>query len=145
MLTHMHMNDVHLMMLALLRKWWSLSGREGFGFLSSSRRACEAEFSAFREIKHLFSTAPDAKKRRRTEVIEVTGRYLYLTGRVRSVLSVCACLGILIGCGGASGHDRPDTSGHCGCLLDSNRTLALWRPDRLAARLVTDSLERCSA
>jgi hypothetical protein len=61
-----------------------------------------------------------------------TGRGLCLTGRVRSVFSVCTCLGILIGRGGASGHDRPDASGHGGCLLDSNRTLALWRPVRLA-------------
>jgi hypothetical protein len=57
---------------------------------------------------HLFSTAPDAKKRRRTEVTEVTERWtgcgLCLIGRVRSVLSVYACLGILIGRGGASGH-----------------------------------------
>jgi hypothetical protein len=138
-----------LMMLAHLRRRWSLSGRKGFEFLSPSRRACEAGFNAFWEMKRLFSTAPDTKKQRRTEVTEVIGRWngrdLCLTGRVRSVLSVCACLGILIGRGGASGHDRPDTSGHCGCLLDSYRTLALWRPVRLAARPVADSLERCSA
>jgi hypothetical protein len=73
-----------------------------------------------------------------------TGRGLCLTGRVRSLLSACACLGILIGRGGASSHDRPDASGRCGCLLDSNRTLALWRPVHLAARSVADSLERCS-
>jgi hypothetical protein len=60
----------------------------------------------------------------------VTGHGLCLTGRVRSVLRVCARLGLLIGRGGASGR--------CGSLLDSNRTLALWRPVRLAARLVAD-------
>jgi hypothetical protein len=74
-----------------------------------------------------------------------TGRGLCLTGRVRSVLSVCPCLGSLIGHGGVSGYDRPVASGRCGILLDSNQTLALWRPVRLAARLVIDSLERCSA
>jgi hypothetical protein len=63
----------------------------------------------------------------------VTGRW---TGRVRSVLSVCPYLGSVIGRGGASGH--------CESLLDSNRTLALWHPVRLAARPVADSLERCS-
>jgi hypothetical protein len=87
------------------------------------------KFSAFREMKRLFSTASDAKKRRRTEVTKVTRRWtghgLCLTGRVRSVLSICACLGILIGRGGASGHDRRDASGRGGCLLDSNRTLTL--------------------
>jgi hypothetical protein len=65
------------------------------------------------------------------------GRSLYLTGRVRSVFSVCACFGFLIGRGGASGHYRPDASGRSGSLLDSNRTLALWRPVSSAARLVT--------
>jgi hypothetical protein len=107
-------------MLAHLRRRWSLSGKEGF------------EIQRFSEMKRLFSTAPNAKKRRRTEVTEVTGRGLCLTGRVRSVLSVCARLGLLIGRSGTSGHDRPDASGHGGCLLDSNQTLALWRPVRLA-------------
>jgi hypothetical protein len=82
------------------------------------------------------------------EVTVVTGRWtkrgLCVTGLVRSVLSVCPCLGSLIGHGGVSGHDRPDAFGHCGSLLDSNRTLALWRPVRLASRPVAVSLERCS-
>jgi hypothetical protein len=78
-------------------------------------------------------------------VTEVTGHDLCFTGRVRSMLSVCACLGFLIGRGGVSGHGRPDASGHSRCLLDSDRTLSLWRPVRLTARPVADSLERCSA
>jgi hypothetical protein len=61
-----------------------------------------------------------------------TERGLCVTGRVRSVLNVCPCLGSLIGRGGAFGHDRPDASGRCGSLLDFNRTLALWRPVHLA-------------
>jgi hypothetical protein len=73
-----------------------------------------------------------------------TVRGLCLTGRVRSVLRVCARAGLLIGRGGASGHGRPDVSDRSGCLLDSNWTLALWRPVRLAARPVADSLECCS-
>jgi hypothetical protein len=59
-----------------LRRRWSLSGREGLG--SSLRRKSE-------------------KKWRRTEVTEVTGRGLCLTGRVRSVFSVCACFSLMIG------------------------------------------------
>jgi hypothetical protein len=55
-----------------------LSGREGFEFLSPSRRACEAGFGAFVEVKRLFSTMPNAKKRRRKGVTWVTGR---TTGR----------------------------------------------------------------
>jgi hypothetical protein len=98
-------------------------------------------FSAFREIKRLFSTAPDVKKQRQMEVTKVTGRWtgrgLCLTGRVRSVLSVCACLGILIGRSGVSSHDRLDASGRGGCLLDSNRTLGVTRLVSSTACLVT--------
>jgi hypothetical protein len=116
-------------MLAHLRRRWSLSGKEGFGFLSPSRRACEAGFSTFQEMKRLFSTAPEVKKLRRTEVTEVTGRWtglgLCLTGRVRSMLSVCVCLGLVIEHGGASGHDQPDASGHAWRLTGNDRTLAL--------------------
>jgi hypothetical protein len=72
------------------------------------------------------------------------GRSLCLTGRVQSVLRVCARLGLLIGRGGASGHSRPDTSGRSGSLLDSNWTLVLWRPVSSAARPVAVSLERGS-
>jgi hypothetical protein len=73
-----------------------------------------------------------------------TGRGLCLTGRVWSVLRVCARLGLLTGRSGASGHSRPDTSGRSGSLLDSNWTLALWRPVNSAARPVADLLVRCS-
>jgi hypothetical protein len=38
---------MHMVVLAHLQRRWSLSGREGFGFLSPSRRACEAGFDAF--------------------------------------------------------------------------------------------------
>jgi hypothetical protein len=44
--TYAH-GDIHLVVLAHLRRRWSLSGREGFGFFSPSRRACKAGFSAF--------------------------------------------------------------------------------------------------
>jgi hypothetical protein len=73
-----------------------------------------------------------------------TGRGLCLTEHIQSVLSVCACLGILIGRGGMPGHDRPDASGRGGSLLDSNRTSGITRPVSSAARSVADSLERCS-
>jgi hypothetical protein len=82
-------------------------------------------------MKHLFFTAPGVKKRRRTEVTEVTirwtGRGLCLTRRVRSVLSVCARLSLLIGHGGTSGYDQPDASGHAWRLTENDRTLSLWR------------------
>jgi hypothetical protein len=66
-----------------------------------------------------------------------TGHGLCLTGHVRSVLSVCVCLGILIGRDDASGLDRPDVSSRGGCLLDSNQTLGVTRPVSSTARPVT--------
>jgi hypothetical protein len=71
--THSH-GDVHLLMLAHLRRWWSLSCRDGFGVLFPSRRACEVGFGDFVEEKRLFFTASEAKKQRRKEVTGVTGR-----------------------------------------------------------------------
>jgi hypothetical protein len=59
-------------------------------------------------MKHLFSTAPEVKKRRRTEITGVTGRWtgcdLGMIGRVQSVFSVCVHLGHVIGRGGTSGR-----------------------------------------
>jgi hypothetical protein len=78
------------------------------------------------------------------KVIEVTGRGLCLTERVRSVFSVCACLGVLIGRGGAFGHGRPNASGHCGSLLDSNWTPGVTCLVSSTVCPVADSLERCS-
>jgi hypothetical protein len=73
-----------------------------------------------------------------------TGRGLCLTGRVRLVFSFCACFGFLIGRDGASGHSQSDVSGRSGSLLDSNRTLALWRPISSAACPIAVSLEHGS-
>jgi hypothetical protein len=42
----------------------------------------------------------------------------------------------LTGHGGEFGHDRPDVSGHGGCLLDSNRMLGVTRLVSSAAHLV---------
>jgi hypothetical protein len=70
-----------------------LNGREGFGFLSPSRRACEAGFGAFVEVKRLFSTTSEAKKRRRKEITSVTGRGLGTTGTSGQWLQRCAAQG----------------------------------------------------
>jgi hypothetical protein len=74
-----------------------LNGREGFRFLSPSRRACEAGFSAFVEVKHLFFTAPEVKKRRRKEVTGVircwTRRGLDVTGASGQWQQLCAARG----------------------------------------------------
>jgi hypothetical protein len=53
MLTH-----IHMVMLAHLRRQWSLSGRDGFGTLSPSRLASLAGFGAFcRSDMHIFHYA----------------------------------------------------------------------------------------
>jgi hypothetical protein len=133
-----------------------LSGRDGFGALSPSHRACKARFGVFVEVKRIFCTASEAKKRRLKEVTGVTGRW---TGhwigrdrRVRSVHPACrgsACTGASsrswdrrvrsspsevakdarsIGRSGASNHDRPDASSREWMLTGNDRTLALWHP-----------------
>jgi hypothetical protein len=52
-----------------------LSGRDGFGTLSPSRRACRWDSGVFVEIKHLFSIAPkDGTEGEVTEVIVVVFR-----------------------------------------------------------------------
>jgi hypothetical protein len=113
-------------------------------------------FGTFLKVKRLFSTAPNAKKRRRKGVTGVTGR---LTGRwirrgwrVWSAHPVCRDSGRTdasgwsrdrcvqsssrevakharsIGRGGASGHDRPDASGRVWVLTGIDRTPGLCRP-----------------
>jgi hypothetical protein len=78
--------------LALLRWRWSLGGREGLGPSLPMTFFHYALFPLRRKSEI---------KQRRTEVTVVIGRWtergLCLTGRVRSVFSVCACLGYLIG------------------------------------------------
>jgi hypothetical protein len=97
----------------------------------------------FGEMKCLFSIAP--------EVTEVTGRWtgrgLCMTGRVRSVFSVCACFSLMIGHAARPVTDdrtRPVVQGaywtligrwHCGVrsVLQRVRSLfrcALLRPDQ---------------
>jgi hypothetical protein len=56
-----------------------LRGREGFGFLSPSRRAYKAGFGAFVEVKRLFFHCAGGKETEAKESHWVTGR---VTGRV---------------------------------------------------------------
>jgi hypothetical protein len=64
--THAH-DDLHMVVLAYLRRWWSLSGREGFGFLPPSRRACEAGFDAFWRCETPIFYCAESRKRNRGE------------------------------------------------------------------------------
>jgi hypothetical protein len=94
----------------------------------------------FREVKCLFSRAPEVgKKRRRTEVTEVTGRGLCMTGRVRSAFSVCACFSLMIGRAARPvtvDRTRPAVQGaywtltgrwHCGVRSVLQRVRSLFR------------------
>jgi hypothetical protein len=67
--THAH-GDVHLMVLAYLRRRWSLSGRDGFGALSPSRLTSSAGFGAFMEVKCIFLTTPKAENFSKSSWIE---------------------------------------------------------------------------
>jgi hypothetical protein len=60
--------------------------------------------------------------------------------RVRSSPKEAAKHARSIGRGGASGHDRSDTSGRKRVLTGNDQTLALWHPIRLAACPVAGSL-----
>jgi hypothetical protein len=85
-----------------LRRRWSLSGKEGLGSSLPPTELARRYSGVFEESKRLFSTTPEVKKkRRRMEVTEVIGRWTgrcpCLTGRVRSVFSVCACFSLMIG------------------------------------------------
>jgi hypothetical protein len=61
----------HLVVLAHLRRKWSLSSRGEFGALSPSRRACEAGFGAFMEVKCIFSTMLETENFSKSSWIEM--------------------------------------------------------------------------
>jgi len=77
-----------------------LKGREGFGFLSPSRRACEAGFSAFEKIKCIFSFAPVESLEKSQECFSMEAPD---AKPVRLVC--CQCLAVL---GLSTRHQAPD-------------------------------------
>jgi hypothetical protein len=89
--------------LAHLRRRWSLSGREGLGSSLPPAERASAGFRRFRgyEMPIFHYAGSRKKKRKRTEVTMMTGRCTGrghgVTGRVRSVSSVCAFFSCLIG------------------------------------------------
>jgi hypothetical protein len=99
----------------------------------------------FGEVKHLFSTTP--KVRKETEVngghrgdrtLDRT-RSLYDRTRLVSIQRL-RVFQFDDRTRSASGHYRPDASGHPESLVDSNRTLTLWRPVSSTACSVAVSL-----
>jgi hypothetical protein len=128
--------------LARLQRRWSLSGREGLGSSLPPVELASRDSGVFKELKRLFSTTLEFGKEteangghRGDRTLDRT-RSLFDQTHPVSVQRLCVFL-FFIGRGGASSHCRPDASGRSGSLLDSNRTLALWRPVSSAARLVT--------
>jgi hypothetical protein len=140
-----------LVVLALLRMRWSLSGREGFGFLS--RR----DSTLFGEVKCLCSTSPEVRKETEANGGHCGDRTQSWFDRTRPVssqqLSGARVLGFPTGASGpswnrtirsgtqrgtvgrradrtrgASGHVRSDATGHGGSLLDSDWTPGAARP-----------------
>jgi hypothetical protein len=128
--THAH-GDVHLVVLAHLRRRWSLSGRDGFRTLSPSYRACEVGFSKFLKVfftilvhRTLASGAPDTGPSVRSVVqrgtwpVLVTGasaaKMRVCTGRMTSasgVSDVGSCwVPVCTGRWGASDRTPPDAS-----------------------------------
>jgi hypothetical protein len=136
---------ITLVVLARLQRRWSLSGREGLGSSLPPAELVRRDSGVFEELKRLFSTTSEVRKEteangghRGDRTLDRTWSLFDWTRPV-SVQRLCVFL-FLIGRGGASGHCQPDASGRSGSLLDSNRTLALWRPISSAARSVTVSL-----
>jgi hypothetical protein len=134
--------------LACLRRRWSLSGREGLGSSLPPGELARRDSGIFEELKRLFPTTPEVGKEteanrahRGDQTLDRT-RSLFDRTRLISVQRLHMFL-FLIGRGGASGHCRLDASSHSGSLLNSNRTLALWRPVNSTARPVAVSL--CAA
>jgi hypothetical protein len=141
-----------LVVLAHLRRRWSLSGREEFGFLSPSHRACEAGFGAFWGSEMpIFHYAGSQKRNGGHQGNRTLHRTRSRIDRTRPVcssqLSGARVLGFTTGASGpswnrsvrsgtqrgravhradrtrdASSHVRSDASGHGGSSLDSGRT-----------------------
>jgi hypothetical protein len=103
----------------------------------------------FEELKQLFSTTPEVEKETEANGGHRSDRTL---DRTRSLFDRTRLVSVqrlrefqfVDRTRGASGHGRPDASGRSGSLLDSNRTLALWRPISSPAHPVTVLLERDS-
>jgi hypothetical protein len=132
--------------LARLRRQWSLSGREGLGSSLPPAELAWRDLGIFEELKRLFSITPEVRKEteangghrgdwmrslhERTRPVSVQRLHMFqLDDRTRS----------------ASGHSRSDASDRSGTLLDSNRTLALWHPVISPARPVIVLLSTAQA
>jgi hypothetical protein len=130
---------------ARLRRRCSLSGREGLGSSLPPAELAMQDSGVFEELKRLFSTTPKVRKETEANRGHRGDRTL---DRTRSLVDQTRPVSVQHlrvfqfddQTRSASGHYRPDTSGHSGSLLNSNQTLALWCPVSSTARPVTVSL-----
>jgi hypothetical protein len=127
--------------LARLRKRWSLSGREGLG---SSLQ----DSGVFEELKRLFSTMSEVGKETEANGGHRGDRMLHRTRSLNDRTCPVRVQRLRVfqfddRTRSASGHCRLDASGRSGSLLDSNRTLALSHPVSSTARSITISM--CAA
>jgi hypothetical protein len=137
-----------LVVLARLQRRWSLSGRERLGSSLPPAELARRDSGVFKELKRLFSTTPEVRKETEANGGHRGDRTL---NRTRSLFDWTRPVSVQHlrvfqfddRTRNVSGHCRPDTSGRSGSLLDSNQTLALWRPVSSTARPVTISL--CAA
>jgi hypothetical protein len=131
--------------LAHLQRQWSLSGREGLGSSLPPAELARRDSGVFEELKRLFSTTPEVRKETEANGGHRGDRTL---NRTRSLFDQTRPVSVQRLCvfqfddqtRSASGHCRPDAFGRSGSLLDSNRTLALWRPVSSTVRPVAVSL-----
>jgi hypothetical protein len=144
----------HMMVLAHLRRRWSLSDREGLGPSLPPAELVRRDSGIFEELKRLFSTTPEVRKKTEANEGHQGDRTLNRTCSVSSTQQSGAwVLGFATSASGPSwnrsvqsgtqrsrawrradrmrdafGHTRSDASGRDGSSLDHDRTLALSRP-----------------
>jgi hypothetical protein len=91
-----------LVVLARLRRRWSLSGREDLGSSLPPVELARRDSGVFEKLKRLFFTTPEVGKETKANGCHRGDRTLNqsglcMTGRVRSVFSVCAYFSLMIG------------------------------------------------
>jgi hypothetical protein len=123
-----------------------LSGRKGLGSSLPPTDLARQDLGVFEELKRLFSTTPEVGKETKANGGHRGDRTRSLDDRTRPVsVQRLRVFQFDDRTRSVSGHCQSDTSGRSGSLLDSNRTLALWRPVSSTARPVAVSLSAAEA
>jgi hypothetical protein len=139
-----------LVVLARLRRRWSLSSREGLGSSLPLAELARRDSGIFEELKRLFSTTPEVGKETEANGGHRGDRTLDQTQSLNDRMRPISVQHLHVfqfddRTRNASGHSRSDASSRSGSLLDSNRTLALWHLVISSAHLVVVSLSTAQA